>query len=161
MTENKPEISIHELIVNGRKFFCSFSEAREFRDSIEKIKGEEVKVTYLHSIKASLEKRDDKSDTEYCYATATLTKSQALDLFNGMAHRSRDISNLIGSKIADCPEAVNLVKFITSLRHKERDVLFEEFCDFVFNKVMGVDDKETDESYKKFQAHLERIIKKE
>ncbi len=159
MPDNKPEISIHEIIVNGRRFFCSFSEKKAFSDFVEKIKGEEVKVTYLHSVKASLDKRDDKA--EYCYATATLTKSQALDIFEGMARRSRDISNLIGSKIADCPEAVNLVKFIASLKHKESDILFGEFSDFVFNKVMGADDKETEESYKKFQTHLERIIKKE
>lgn len=161
MSENKPEISIHEIAVNGRKFFCSFSEQKNFNEFIDSIKGEEIKVTYLHSVKASLEKRDDKDDTEYCYATITLTKKQSLFLFSRLADRFRDLSKLLLGKIEECPEAVALLEYIMSMQHKERNVLLQEFCDFVFNSVMGTDVKETDESYKRFQDRLERIIKKE
>lgn len=159
MSENKPEISIHEIVVNEKKFFCSFSEQKEFRDFIGKIKGDEVKVKHLHSIKASYKKCDDKSDSVYVYDTLTLTKMQALGIFDRMAYRFKDMCKIIWDTIEECPETEACLKFITSLQHPEKDVLLKEFYDFTFHLVMGFNAKETDEKCKIFQDHLERIMK--
>lgn len=105
---NKEEnLSFGELAVSGKKFYCMKDKLEEFQRYLERIKTEEVEISFLHSISVKIdpplrgrkkkqpiekEERKDKSIDYNC--TIKATKPYVRLMFNGMAERNQSVIEL-------------------------------------------------------------------
>jgi len=53
--DKEDKLYIGELAVSGKKFYCSKSGRQEFQDYLGSLTGEEIEITYLHSITCKLD----------------------------------------------------------------------------------------------------------
>ena len=104
----KEKLAIGELGVSGKKFHCVKDKADEFQKHLEKIKNEDVEVTFLHSSCIRIdpppkkrgkkepvesEEKKDKSINYNC--TVKVTKHYARLIFSDMAERNQRVIELL------------------------------------------------------------------
>jgi len=102
------EISLFEIAVSGRKFFCADQIRDVFKQYVDKAKAEDVDVSFLHSMKCNIEhlrKRPKKADpveqknksrdmTQY-NCTVTVPKDFALRMFDSKVNQLHEIAGIL------------------------------------------------------------------
>lgn len=106
--DKKEKLSLDELVISGKKFYCAKDKLEGFQEYLGKIKSEEVEVTFLHSMSIKLdaplkgrkkkepiktEERKNKSIDYNC--TMKVTKQYARVMFNTMAERNQKVVEMI------------------------------------------------------------------
>ena len=102
------QLSLWELAVAGRRFVCGNRIRGTFEKHLDKLKDQEVEVSFLHSMSCKLpdskrKKNNDKSqeaenkftDSTQYNCTIKVPKQYALSMFDGMADRLNKILEIL------------------------------------------------------------------
>jgi len=104
----KEKLSLDELVVSGKKFYCAKDKLEEFQKYLGKIKSDEVEVIFLHSMSVKLDtplkgrkkkeaiKTEEKKNKSIDYnCTMKAPKYYAQLMFNSMAERNQRVVEMI------------------------------------------------------------------
>lgn len=105
------ELSFWDLIVAGNKFSCSEEGRDEFQRYLDKIREEEVDVTFLHSITVKLDKpldgrrkrkeippvEEKKSDSIHYNCTIRVPKHYVFSIFNDKIDRMEKVAEILAN----------------------------------------------------------------
>ena len=104
----KEKLSLGEIAVSGKRFYCANDKQDEFKKYLENIRAEEVEVTFLHSVSIKLDpplkghkkkgllKKEEQQNKSIDYnCTVRGPKHFAQLMFNGMADRNQRVIELL------------------------------------------------------------------
>ncbi len=107
--EESQKLSLWDLAVAGKKFYCSDNTREEFQRYLEGIGEDVVDVTFIHSVTCSIElprrgrkkaqeasKVEEKKDDSVQYnCTVRVNKKVALSMFEGMVDRLNSVLEIL------------------------------------------------------------------
>jgi len=103
------KLSLWDLGVSGKKFYCSDNTREEFQKYLDTINNDEVDVTFIHSVTCSIDlprrgrkkaeeppKADGKESQSTQYnCTVRVNKKFALSMFEGMVNRLNSVLDIL------------------------------------------------------------------
>lgn len=102
------EISLFEIAVSGKRFFCADQIRNAFKQHVDQVKTDDVDVSFLHSMKCKIDdlkkrpKKDDpaepknkRSEAIQYNCTVTVPKDFALSIFDSKVNQFHEIAGII------------------------------------------------------------------